>query len=173
MKQFERSRVRPVCGAAIVLAVFFALSSSAHAQACTAVGGYALSVNIEGLTEGSNYYPTCFSWGPSPSSAGQGVSDEITFTTSPDSSVAELMTDAQSKQILGTAELQETLLGNATVDIQMNGVHIESVRIAGGFTGPERIVTLKFDSVVFTFQQLLANGQKSGPPQTFSASFKR
>ncbi|MGH9615404.1 MAG: hypothetical protein ACRD28_01600 [Acidobacteriaceae bacterium] len=167
MRQFKWSRIRLACGATIVLAVFFALSPVAHAAS------YVISIHVDGLSAGGNYSPASFSWGPSSASTGQGVSDEITFTATPDSSVAELMTDAQSRQVLGTAELQESLLGGVAVDIQMDGVRIESVRIAGGPNGPETIVTLKFDSVLFTFQQLLPNGQKSGLPLTFSASFKR
>lgn len=162
-------------GAAVVaLAILSLCGQTARAQSCTSTGLYSLMIQINGLpTTSPQYTPTCFSWGPSASSTNQGVSDELTFTHSTDPSTAVLMGIAQSKQILPSAELQQSLLSNVAIDIQMTNVRIISVREAGGSNGPEEIVTLKFDSVVYTFQSLLANGQKNGPSQTFSVTFKK
>lgn len=165
-----------VCiGAAIVaVSVVSFYTQPAHAQSCDTTGSYSLTMQINGLPTASPLYtPTCFSWGPSASSTGQGVSDELTFTHSTDNTTVVLMGVAQSKQILPSAELQQILMGNFTIDIQMSNLRIVSVRETGGASGPEEIVTLKFDSVVYTFQSLLPNGQKNGPSQTFSVTFKK
>ena len=134
---------------------------------------------------GNTYTPESFSWGPAGSSLGQGVSDELTLTLSPNfQGSIDFMNEAQSKQIFVTADLQDIFVfGSPTpvpvVDIQMTNVRVISARIAANNDAnvnpgaPREIVTLKFDSVVYTFQPYLPNGQRNGPSMTFSAIFKK
>jgi hypothetical protein len=159
--------------AIITLAVGLLCSTPAHAQ---------LTFSFQ--MGGNTYTPTAFSWGPGGSSSGQGVSDELTFTLSPNfQGSVDFLNEAQSKQTFGSAELQDLFAfvtpPVAVVDIQMTNVRIVSARIAANNEAsvnpgaPQEIVTVKFDSVVYTFQPYLPNGQRSGPPVTFSASFKK
>lgn len=162
-----------------LLALFPVLTVPAYSQDCSNnpanSGRYTISLSIPGLANGGIYTPICYSWGPSAASTGEGVSRELTVTTSVDNTVAQLMTAAQSKQVFPSAELQQAFaffdMSN-TVDIQMTNVRIVSVRITGDSQQPQREITLRFDSVVFTFQPLLANGQKAGPPVSFSTTFR-
>jgi hypothetical protein len=161
--------------AIVTVVVALLCSTPAHAQQFT------FSFQMGGNT----YTPVAFSWGPAGSSAGQGVSDELTFTLAPSfEGNVDFMNEAQSKQIFATADLQDLFTFGpptpvAVVDIQMTNVRVVSVRIAANNDAsvspgaPQEIVTVKFDSVVYTFQPYLPNGQRNGPPSTFTANFKK
>jgi hypothetical protein len=65
-------------------------------------------------------------------------------------------------------------MGTTAVDIHMTGVHFESVQLEGmadGSTPPNASVVLRFRTVEYTFQPVLPNGQKNGPPVTYSQTF--
>jgi type VI protein secretion system component Hcp len=126
-----------------------------------------------------------FSWGPNATSTGQGISNELTFAINPNfASSVDLLTQAESGQTFATAELQDVFLpftvsSVTVVDIQLTNITIESAQIradinAIGTAGsPVEIVTLKFESVTYTFQPYLPNGLKNGPAVTFSTKFKK
>lgn len=122
-------------------------------------GSYALDVHVDGIAGGGNYIPSYFDW---------TEPFEIQFTHTTDPSTAALMAAAQDHHDVGNAVLHQTLLGTAAITLAMSGVHIEAVHEKGGNDGPVEIVELRFRSVTYTFQPLLANGQKAGPPVTFT-----
>ena len=162
---------------AIVIVAFTLVSL--WASPVEAQSNFTMSLQIGGTTyAGGAIAPSSFVWGPATATSPQGVSPELNVTLAAEfvDSVA-LMEAAQSKQLFATAELQELLLGTVVIDIQMTDVHVESVRIAADNNPsvnpgqPNVILTLKFKSVVYTFQPFLPNGQKNGPPVTFSAQF--
>jgi hypothetical protein len=163
-------------GLAIVTVAIIALwASPAHAQ----------QFNISFQMGGNTYTVESFSWGPSVASSGQGVSNELTLTLWPNfEGSVDFMNEAASKQVFATADLQNLFVFATptplpVVDIQMTDVVVESVRVSADNNAttapgtPRQIVTLKFDSVVYTFQPYLPNGQRNGPPMTFSAKFKK
>lgn len=120
-------------------------------------GSYGVDVHIDGIAGGGNYYPTDFHW-----------TDpfEVTFNHTTDASTGPLMQAAMDHHELGNAVLHQTLLGTATITLNMSGVHVEAVHEEGGNGGPVETVVLRFRKVTYTFQALLPNGQKSGPPVT-------
>lgn len=122
-------------------------------------GSYALDVHIDGCPNGGNYGPTGFHW-----------TDpfEVTFTHTTDNTTAALMGFARDHRELGNAVLHQTLNGTATITLAMGGVHIQDVHEEGGSNGPEETVVLRFRQVTYTFQALLPNGQKAGPPVSFT-----
>ena len=74
---------------------------------------------------------------------------------------------AQSRQVVGTATVAETLNGTATITLQMSGVHVEAVHESGDVNdpnGPVETVVLRFTQVVYTFQPITPTGQRAGPP---------
>ena len=107
-----------------------------------------------------------------------------TFAINPDfASGVDFLSDAESGQTFASAELQDVFLPFTTssvtvVDIQLTNITVEAARIdadinaAGSAGSPVEIVTLKFDSLTYTFQPYLPNGQKNGPPVTFTAKLK-
>lgn len=159
----------------VIAAVALLSASSARAQE------FATSLQLGGNT----YTLESFSWGPAAGSTGQGVSNELTFTLS--ANVAgglDFMNQAAAKQTFATADLQEQFTFGAptpttVVDIQMSDLRIKAVRVSADNNAsvnpgaPRETVTLVFDSVVYTFQPYLPNGQKNGPPVSFSAQFKK
>ncbi len=127
-----------------------------------AAGPYALDAHVDGITGGGNYTPTKFTW---------NEPFEITFTHTVDTSTVALQAAAQGHQDLGTAVVHETLQGTQVVTLQMSGVHVEGVRAEGNVNdanGPAETVVLRFRKVVYTYQPVLPNGQKNGPPVTFT-----
>jgi len=127
-----------------------------------AAGPYQLDAHVDGVASGGDYIPSLFRWADT---------FEVTFTHTPDSSTVDLMTLAQSHQVVGTATVHETLQGTATITLQMSGVHVEAVRESGDVNdpnGPEETVVLRFTEVTYTFQPILPNGQRNGPPVTFT-----
>jgi hypothetical protein len=162
--------------AGIVIAAVAVLSaSSARAQE------FSTTLQLGGNT----YTLESFSWGPTAGSTGEGVSNELTFTLSPNiAGGLDFMNDAAAKQAFATADLQEqftfgTPTPTTVVDIQMSDLKVKAVRVSADNNAstnpgaPRETVTLKFDSVVYTFQPYLPNGQKNGPPVSFSAQFKK
>ena len=128
------------------------------APVADAAGPYAIDAHVDGIAGGGNYTPARFSW---------NEPFEITFTHTTDASSVALLAAAQSHQDIGTAVLHETLQGTQVVTLQMSGVHIETVREEGNVNdpnGPAETVELRFRKIVFTFQPVLPNGQKNGPP---------
>ena len=173
-----RSRIftRSVLATAVI-ALFALQPPPAHAQNCsfnlpTSQSSYGLSLSISGLSSSGLYSPACYSWGPSADSTGQGVSRQLSATIPVDSTVATLMTAAQSGQLLPSAEFQQTLQGTVSVDILMTNVHIVSVRTSGAPDALLMTLNLKFDSVTFTYQPVNTLGQRNGTPVTFSVAFK-
>jgi type VI protein secretion system component Hcp len=153
-------------GGTRALRVFAAASTVAGAvlvaPAADAAGPYAIDAHVDGIAGGGNYTPTRFSW---------NEPFEITFTHTTDSSSVALLAAAQSHQDVGTAELHETLQGTQVVTLQMSGVRVETVREEGNVNdanGPSETVELRFRKIVFTFQPVLPNGQKNGPPVTIT-----
>lgn len=122
-------------------------------------GNYALDVHIDGCPNGGNYTPTSFHWGEMGS---------VSFTHATDNTTAALFGFAQDHREVGNAVLHQTLMGTAAITLTMSGVHIESVHEEGGSNGPEETVELRFRQVTYTFQPLQPNGQKAGPPVTFT-----
>lgn len=120
-------------------------------------GSYATTIHIDTVAGGGNYLPLTFHW---------GGPFELHFTHTTDVSTADLMQLAQSHQNVGTATLELALLGTATITLAMSDVRIAAVQEDGGSDGPVETVVLSFRSVTYTFQPLLANGQKAGPPVT-------
>jgi type VI protein secretion system component Hcp len=120
---------------------------------------YAVDVHVDGIPGGGNYQPTSFDW---------TEPFEVQFNHTTDSTTAALMAAAQDHRELGNAVLHQTLLGTATITLAMSGVHIEAVHEKGNIEGPVEIVELRFRTVTYTFQPLLPNGQKAGPPVTFT-----
>ncbi len=136
-----------------------------------AQGSYAVSLSITGLAGGGDYVPFSFYWGPSPTK--NGLSHTLTWKGATDSSDQYLIGAAQAGQVFSSAEIQSTLMGTAEVDIVMNNVTVRSYQVVADSQGPMKVVTLQFDSVTYTFQALLPNGQKSGPPFTITQTFKK
>ncbi len=128
------------------------------APVADAAGPYAIDVHVDGIAGGGNYTPTRFNW---------NEPFEVTFTHTADASSVALLAAAQSHQDVGTAVLHETLQGTQVVTLQMSGVRVETVREGGDVNdanGPSETVELRFRKIVFTFQPVLPNGQKNGPP---------
>jgi len=121
-------------------------------------GSYVLDAHIDGCPNGGNYTPTSFHWDKG----------EVSFTHTTDNSTAGLMALAQDHRELGNAVLHQTLSGTATITLAMSGVHIEGVHEEGGSNGPEETIVLQFRQVTYTFQPLLPNGQKNGPPVSYT-----
>jgi hypothetical protein len=159
----------------VIAAVALLSASSARAQ----------EFNITIQLGGNTYAIESFSWGPAAGSTGQGVSNELTFTLSPNfAGGLDFMNQAAAKQTFATADLQEQFAFGAptpttVVDIQMTDLRIKAVRVSADNNDPthpgvpRETVTLKFDSVLYTFQPYLPNGQKNGPPTSFSAQFRK
>jgi hypothetical protein len=149
------STMRGLKGVAALASVVGALLVAPVADA----GTYAIDVHIDGIAGGGNYYPTYFHW-----------TDpfQVTFNHTTDPSTGPLMQAAQDHHDLGNAVLHQTLSGTATITLAMTGVHIDGVHEEGGTNGPEETVALGFKQVTYTFQALLPNGQKSGPPVTIT-----
>lgn len=134
------------------------------------------------LTIGSQSYTgvVSYAWGPADAAIRGGVAPELTFTVPADASSVALMQAAASGIVFPAAELQHLLQGTATIDILMTNVRVRSVRITGELVPsptnpldgePAQVVTLRFTDVTYTFQPVLPNGQKSGPPVTHSVRF--
>jgi hypothetical protein len=122
-------------------------------------GSFALDVHMDGIAGGGNYTPSSFDW---------TEPFVVQFSHTTDTSTAALMAAAQDHRDLGNAVLHQTLLGTAAITLAMSGVHVEGVKEKGSSDGPVEVVELRFRSVVYTFQPLLPNGQKAGPPVTFT-----
>jgi type VI protein secretion system component Hcp len=122
-------------------------------------GSFVLDAHIDGCPNGGNFTPSSFHW------IDMG---EVQFTHVTDNSTAVLMHLADSHQEVGNAVLHQTLNGTATITLTMGGVHIEAVHEEGGSNGPEETIVLRFRQVTYTFQPLLPNGLKNGPPVTFT-----
>jgi hypothetical protein len=147
--------LKAIAGAVTLAGALFAAPHTAMA------GAYGLDVHVDGVTGGGNYSPGGYHWGDDPF--------VLAFTHTTDASTAALQALAQGKQEVGTALLHVTLQGTATVTLQMSGVRVESVKEDGDpNNGPLETVTLRFRKVVYTFQPMLPNGQKNGPPVTFT-----
>ena len=132
------------------------------APVADAAGPYALDAHVDGIAGGGNYTPIRFNW---------NEPGEITFTHYTDSSSVALLTAAQSRQDVGTAVIHETLQGTQVVTLQLSGVHVEAVHEEGNVNdpnGPAETVVLRFRKLTFTFQPVLPNGQKAGPPVTYT-----
>jgi type VI protein secretion system component Hcp len=122
-------------------------------------GNFGLDVHLDGIAGGGNYSPSAFEWP-------EAFTVHFTHTTDP--STGALMAAAQEHRELGNAVLHQTLMGTATITLAMSGVHVEAVHEKGSSDGPVEVVELRFRQVTYTFQPLLPNGQKSGPPVTFT-----
>jgi hypothetical protein len=122
-------------------------------------GNFGLDVHLDGIAGGGNYTASSFDW---------AEPFVVQFNHTTDTSTAALMTAAQDHRELGNAVLHQTLSGTATITLAMSGVHVEGVKEKGGNDGPVEVVELRFRQVVYTFQPLLPNGQKAGPPVTFT-----
>lgn len=122
-------------------------------------GNFAVDVHVDGIAGGGNYTASSFEW-LDPSA--------VRFDHTTDSSTGALQAAAQSHNELGNAVLHQTLMGTATITLAMQGVRVESVRERGDSNGPVESVELRFRSVTYTYQPLLPNGQKAGPPVTFT-----
>jgi type VI protein secretion system component Hcp len=116
-------------------------------------------------------------WGPETATTFKGISEELSFTRFTDNTTVDLMQMAASKQVIPTAVLTVNLDGTAEITIQMNNARVKLVREAtdifannGGI--PVEIVPFSFSSVDYTFQPLQPNGQKAGPPVSYSVTFK-
>jgi len=134
------------------------------APVADAAGPYAIDAHVDGIAGGGNYTPTRFNWTDP---------GEITFTHTTDSSTLALLTAAQSKQDVGNAVVHETLQGTQVITLQMFGVHVEAVHEEGNVndpSGPSETVVLRFRRLTYTFQPVLPNGQKAGPPVTYNWS---
>jgi type VI protein secretion system component Hcp len=167
------TRLRALAGlVAIAAALLVALPAQAQSP-------YNMTINIDGLANGNSGNYTnlvSYAWGPAGAPISMGVAPQLTFTLPANTSSVTLMEAAASGHVFPTAELQHLLQGTATVDILMTNVRVRSVRIAGDLfpsptdsyqIGPVQIVTLSFTGVTYTFQPVLPNGQKNGPPVTY------
>ena len=131
------------------------------APTADAAGPYAVDAHVDNIP-GGNYTPTKFTWNDL---------GEVTFTHYTDTSSVALMAAAQSHNEIGTAVVHETLQGTQVVTLQMSGVHVEAVHEEGSVNdpnGPAETVVLRFRKIVYTFQPVLPNGQKNGPPVSFT-----
>lgn len=149
------------------VAVAFALGhSSARAQ-------YVDALTVTGLTGGGQYSLTSYTWGPTPTAS--GLSNTLTWVAATDSSDQYLISAAQNGTVFSSAEITSSLQGTVGVDILMSSVTVQSVVIQDttGSSSPQKVVTLKFTGVTYTYQPLLPNGQKAGPPFTVTQSFKK
>ena len=126
---------------------------------------YAIDVHVDGVTSGGgNYTPTSFKW---------NGAFEASFAHLTDTSTGELMQLAQSNQNVGTAILHETLQGTPTITLAMTDVRVAAVREDGDSSdpnGPSETVVLHFKTITYTFQSVLPNGQKNGPPVVLTLS---
>jgi type VI protein secretion system component Hcp len=145
-----------------IAAVATVAGAMAVAPVADAAGPYAIDAHVDGIAGGGNYSPSRFSW-----------TDpfEVTFTHTTDSSSVALLTAAQSHQDVGTAVVHETLMGTQVVTLALSGVHVEAVHEDGNVNdanGPSETVVLRFRKVTYTYQPVQPNGQKNGPPVTFT-----
>jgi hypothetical protein len=149
------------------VAVAFALG---HSSAC---GQYVDALTITGLSGGGHYTLSSYTWGPTPTAS--GLSNTLTWIANTDNSDQDLISAAQNGTVFSSAEITSSLQGTVGVDILMSSVTVQSVVIqdTSGSSSPQKVVTLKFTSVTYTFQPLLPNGQKNGPPFTVTQSFKK
>jgi type VI protein secretion system component Hcp len=135
--------------------------SSATARA----GLYVLDIHIDGTPDGGDYTPSFFRW---------SEPFELSFQHSTDNTTANLMALAQTRTHVTSATLHQTFpfpaSGTATITLAMTDVVIKAVHEEGGSDGPLETVVLDFKSVTYTFQPLLPNGQKNGPPLSFTWS---
>ena len=158
-----------------LLGLIVGLSAGVPAYAAS----YTSLLQIQGwtATNSNQWAPVSFAWGPSAPSAGQGVSETLTIAKGPDTSDGALMEAARANHLFPSAKLQFALLVGSTeevmtVDVQMTNVKVYAVQINGSDSvGPQTLLTLKFSSVLYTFQPVLPTGQKAGPPITYSATF--
>jgi type VI protein secretion system component Hcp len=149
----NRGGLKKLVGMGAVLGALLVAPATAYA------GLFAIDAHVDGVTGGGNYTPTSFRW---------SAPFQVSFTHTTDNSTVDLMQLAQSHQVVGTATLNLTLLGTANITLQLSGVRIENVQEDGSSDGPAETVVLSFNEVTYTFQPLLPNGQKNGPPVTFT-----
>jgi len=181
----EHGRIRRI--------IFVALAGAWLAVMAGACSAYAqpeltLTVHIDGLagadTRG-NWTVVNYAWG-NPTSPSTGGSSTLTFThdLSDGTSVA-LMKAVSTHQTAATAELQVQCTGSSTVttlDYSMVNARLEGIAESGvnntsfNFTPPPFIVpletvTLAFKELDYTYQPILPNCQKNGPPTSFEWKF--
>ncbi len=173
-------KAREMVALAILLGALFC-SSSASAQTCIFGASSCINIHIDGIAgeDGNgNYNVATYNWSRPDVPAPLGAASQITFTRSElDSTTVRLMHAAANHRVVATADLSVILMGTVTVSYHMVDVQFESVQHNGQSPSPNppvisESVILGFKKLVYTFQPVLPNGQKNGPPVTFTWNFE-
>ena len=88
------------------------------------------------------------------------------------------MTLIQAQNTAKTADLDVIFQGTVTVNYHMSGVTMTQVLHSGENPSPNaeaqplESIVLSFKKLKYTFQPVLPNGQKNGPPVSVNWSFK-
>lgn len=162
----------------------------------TALAGPPLIINVHidgvaGVDGSGNYSASSYLWGESGGHLA-GASPQISFSQSlglqaleNGNVVLELMKAVAAHQAAPTADVQVVCEGSQAVvflDYHMVNAHFESITDRGldptiypqqpvVGTSPFESVTLRFKRLVYTWQPILPNCQKNGPPVTYTWKF--
>jgi hypothetical protein len=173
----RRTRLMTALGA---LLGTFLCSPTVFAQTCLGQNvDNCININIAGIAgaDGNgNYDVSSYNWGEPGVRAPLGASPQLTFTrASLDSTTVDLMRFAANHRKVATADLQFMFMQTATATYHLVNVHFLSVMHSGANSpasfGPSESVTLNFKELDYTYQPILPNGQKNGPPVTFTWKF--
>ncbi|HVA84269.1 MAG TPA: hypothetical protein VNF28_05170 [Candidatus Binataceae bacterium] len=173
-------KARKMVPLAILLGVLF-FSSAAIAQTCMFGADNCIDIHIDGIAgeDGNgNYDVATYNWGlPGGAPAPLGAASQLNFTRSRlDTTTVKLMHAAANHRTVATADLSVISQGTVTVSYHMIDVQFESMQHSGQGASPNppvvsESVILGFKKLVYTFQPVTPNGQKAGPPVTFTWNF--
>jgi type VI protein secretion system component Hcp len=156
-------------------------NATALAQSCLYSAESCINIHIDGITgeDGSgNYNVVTYDWGEPGVVAPLGASSEVTFSREiRDTTTTDVMRAAATHQKAATADLVVIYQGTVTVAYHMVNVHFVSVMHHGDSSltnfqaSPLESVSLRFKTLDYTYQPILPNGQKNGPPVTYTWKF--
>jgi type VI protein secretion system component Hcp len=141
---------------------------------------YQMSISIPGAGTGV-YALRGFSWGEGVSPFFHGASSELVFTRVADKNSVALAQLAKTRSQLPSADLTVNVPGPGgqvtTVQrFQMTNVVVQGIRENGTAASsdgqPDESVTLRYQTLTYTYQPVNADGSRAGPPSSVSFDFK-
>jgi hypothetical protein len=164
---------------ALLCALFY--SPAAFAQTCVFGAANCINIHIDGIAgeDGNgNYNVLSYDWGEPGVPAPPGASSQLSFSRAlTDTTTVDLMRYTANHRKAAAADLAVIFAQTPTVIYHLVGVQFLSVRHKGTNTSsnpetePSETVTLHFTELDYTYQPILPNGQKNGPPVMYTWKF--
>jgi hypothetical protein len=185
--------IRNLAGRVRLIAVNVGLAAGVLCVSA-AFAGPPLTINVRvdgvaGQDGNGNYSASSYTWGGAGAPEPKGASPQISFSQSLGSLSPfngdielELMNAVATHQKAATADVQVLCQTLVFIDYHMLNARFDSIGDHGfdftvypqqpqiGFS-PLESVTLRFTGLVYTWQPILPNCQKNGPPVTYTWKF--